>query len=246
MRIGYTIAGRTWMYTHVVRALAGPGAAAFGAQPVGPAGAARHRRLRPGARTGGDGAMTRRARDAWSSGSRRRHRSRRSARGHPRQRRQPVPAVAGDSFADARRGAGPRDTRIAASSLSAGPSDARRPRGRHQAARGPRSAPRRRDHRRRLRPGRAARAGRPRGGVHWGRQRAAARRGDDARRRSSSCSDRRCRSGRCRGASPRWFAEWSSGPLPCRPCHQRQCVPGDFRCLTRHQRRSAWLPQRAP
>ncbi|MGE3277993.1 MAG: glycosyltransferase family 9 protein [Vicinamibacterales bacterium] len=24
-----------------------------------------------------------------------------------------------------------------------------------------------------------------------------------------------------------------AGPLPCRPCHQRQCVPGDFRCLTR-------------
>jgi ADP-heptose:LPS heptosyltransferase len=23
-----------------------------------------------------------------------------------------------------------------------------------------------------------------------------------------------------------------SGPLPCRPCHQRYCVPGDFRCLT--------------
>ena len=22
------------------------------------------------------------------------------------------------------------------------------------------------------------------------------------------------------------------GALPCRPCHQRQCVPGDFRCLT--------------
>lgn len=22
------------------------------------------------------------------------------------------------------------------------------------------------------------------------------------------------------------------GPLPCRPCHQRNCVPGDFRCLT--------------
>jgi ADP-heptose:LPS heptosyltransferase len=21
------------------------------------------------------------------------------------------------------------------------------------------------------------------------------------------------------------------GPLPCRPCHQRTCVPGDFRCL---------------
>lgn len=23
------------------------------------------------------------------------------------------------------------------------------------------------------------------------------------------------------------------GPLPCRPCHQRHCEPGDFRCLTR-------------
>lgn len=23
------------------------------------------------------------------------------------------------------------------------------------------------------------------------------------------------------------------GALPCRPCHQRRCVPGDFRCLTR-------------
>jgi ADP-heptose:LPS heptosyltransferase len=23
-----------------------------------------------------------------------------------------------------------------------------------------------------------------------------------------------------------------AGPLPCRPCHQRQCGPGDFRCLT--------------
>jgi ADP-heptose:LPS heptosyltransferase len=22
-----------------------------------------------------------------------------------------------------------------------------------------------------------------------------------------------------------------SGPLPCRPCHQRRCIPGDFRCL---------------
>lgn len=23
-----------------------------------------------------------------------------------------------------------------------------------------------------------------------------------------------------------------AGPLPCRPCHQRHCEPGDFRCLT--------------
>ena len=32
---------------------------------------------------------------------------------------------------------------------------------------------------------------------------------------------------------PRWFAEAiDAGPLPCRPCHQRTCQPGDFRCLT--------------
>jgi ADP-heptose:LPS heptosyltransferase len=32
---------------------------------------------------------------------------------------------------------------------------------------------------------------------------------------------------------PRWFAEAvDAGPLPCRPCHQRRCQPGDFRCLT--------------
>lgn len=32
----------------------------------------------------------------------------------------------------------------------------------------------------------------------------------------------------------RFFAEAvDAGPLPCRPCHQRTCEPGDFRCLTR-------------
>ncbi len=31
---------------------------------------------------------------------------------------------------------------------------------------------------------------------------------------------------------PRCFSETVDvGPLPCRPCHQRVCVPGDFRCL---------------
>jgi ADP-heptose:LPS heptosyltransferase len=24
----------------------------------------------------------------------------------------------------------------------------------------------------------------------------------------------------------------AAGPLHCRPCHQRTCIPGDFRCLT--------------
>jgi ADP-heptose:LPS heptosyltransferase len=33
---------------------------------------------------------------------------------------------------------------------------------------------------------------------------------------------------------PRWHTEAvETGPLPCRPCHQRTCAPGDFRCLTR-------------
>jgi heptosyltransferase I len=32
----------------------------------------------------------------------------------------------------------------------------------------------------------------------------------------------------------RWYAETiDAGELPCRPCSQRQCAPGDFRCLTR-------------
>jgi lipopolysaccharide heptosyltransferase II len=31
----------------------------------------------------------------------------------------------------------------------------------------------------------------------------------------------------------RWFAEIvDAGSLPCRPCDQRRCAPGDFRCLT--------------
>jgi len=33
---------------------------------------------------------------------------------------------------------------------------------------------------------------------------------------------------------PRWFSEAvDAGPLECRPCRQRTCAPGDFRCLTR-------------
>jgi len=32
---------------------------------------------------------------------------------------------------------------------------------------------------------------------------------------------------------PRWFVEViDAGALPCRPCNQRHCAPGDFRCLT--------------
>jgi lipopolysaccharide heptosyltransferase II len=35
-----------------------------------------------------------------------------------------------------------------------------------------------------------------------------------------------------RGATAKAVA-LDAGPLACRPCHQRHCVPGDFRCLTR-------------
>jgi len=32
---------------------------------------------------------------------------------------------------------------------------------------------------------------------------------------------------------PKFAAEMvDAGPLPCRPCNQRRCIPGDFRCLT--------------
>ena len=33
-------------------------------------------------------------------------------------------------------------------------------------------------------------------------------------------------------AHPARAAAVQPGPLACRPCHQRECVPGDFRCLT--------------
>ena len=33
---------------------------------------------------------------------------------------------------------------------------------------------------------------------------------------------------------PQWFSEAvDAGALECRPCRQRTCAPGDFRCLTR-------------
>jgi len=33
---------------------------------------------------------------------------------------------------------------------------------------------------------------------------------------------------------PQWYSEAvDTGPLECRPCRQRTCAPGDFRCLTR-------------
>jgi len=44
----------------------------------------------------------------------------------------------------------------------------------------------------------------------------------------------------------RWRAEAvDAGPLPCRPCTQRTCTPGDFRCLTRiDPARVVWAAER--
>ena len=51
--------------------------------------------------------------------------------------------------------------------------------------------------------------------------------------RSSLCMARRCRRDRRRGASSRLAGRGGrSRRAACRPCDQRSCVPGDFRCLT--------------
>ena len=86
---------------------------------------------------------------------------------------------------------------------------------------------------RRVRSRRAARAGRTRGALHRRRQRSAAYRGHDGR---AGCGivwtdvagaiaavSRRARSSSAAAEVP---------DLPCRPCNQRRCEPGDFRCLT--------------
>ena len=86
---------------------------------------------------------------------------------------------------------------------------------------------------------RASRAGRSRGALHRRRQRSAAhRRHHDACRSSrlygpTLPGDRR-RGGRM---GPSRFRFEVHG-LPCRPCDQRVCEPGDFRCLTHNRRRS--------
>ncbi len=85
----------------------------------------------------------------------------------------------------------------------------------------------------RLEPRRASRAHCPCGGVHWGRQRPAAlasTTGTPIVALLGPTLPERSRPWR----DPRLGAEMvDAGPLPCRPCDQRRCIPGDFRCLTR-------------
>ena len=153
-----------------------------------------------------------------------------------RERRQPVPPLAGGTLRRRGRAARPRRSRAADyHHLWPVGSDAADSVAAARAARWPG-----RGRGRIVRCGEfdsvgAAGARGARGAVCRRRQRAAARRRLRRRRRSSRCSGRRCRSGRCRGAAGGARAvAVDAGPLPCRPCHQRHCVPGDFRCLTRH------------
>ena len=119
--------------------------------------------------------------------------------------------------------------------LTSGPSDGPRRRAIGE-ARGTGSAPRgpARSGVRRAHAGRTPRAGVARRAVHRRRQRPAARRRDDGRADRGAV---RADAGRAVGAVAR-SARWSprpvdGGPLPCRPCDQRRCEPGDFRCLHR-------------
>ena len=180
MRIGYAIAGRSWMYTHVI---ARPADEAprhsvvnqwdlLAPLDVGPAGS--------GARSARDGRGRAGGRIGRTAASRGRHRRRAPARRRARQRREPVPPMA----ARVVRGAGRSRWRGA---IRRGGSFSRRARPTPPAAQaiadGARAAlgalGRRRPRSGRIRPRRTARAGRARRGVHWWRQRATAHRGND-------------------------------------------------------------------
>ena len=86
---------------------------------------------------------------------------------------------------------------------------------------------------RRVLAGGASSAARARGAVHRRRQRAAPHRGDEHgadRRRVWTDAARAVRA--VAGSSLVTESVEVTG-LPCRPCDQRVCAPGDFRCLTR-------------
>ena len=125
-RIGYDIQGRSWLYTRTVHRPRGAAAPALGRESMGAADGARrlagHRR-RPVARPGRDGA--RRGADA-----RHRRAAARGGRGDtaradrdPRQRRQPVPAMARAGVRGARRPGWRADDDRRRIVLSSGPSD---------------------------------------------------------------------------------------------------------------------------
>ena len=207
------------------------------AEPVGPARRARHRRRRTARRdpvemadrSGGGTRVDARLAAAAS-------RADAPTRRHARERRQPVPALAARALRRARcRGSsradrGPRGRAHVRAVRSATP-----PTRRVTRARGG-SAGRWRERVRALRRVRLAelralvdRARRSTSAATAARCTSPRRRG----RPSSGCMVRRCRCARRRGATrPFRPRPSSSTTLSCRPCDQRDCVPGDFRCLT--------------
>ena len=89
---------------------------------------------------------------------------------------------------------------------------------------------------RRVFVGRAPRALRSCRALHRRRQRSPAHRRHDRRAHRRPYAGRRCRCVRRPGEATATPTESVDvGKLPCRPCDQRVCAPGDFRCLTRIQ-----------
>ena len=235
MRIGYDDR-RAHLDVHArVRRSPRPVAAPLGGQPVGSARAARDRRLHAG----------RAIRSRWPRTPRRRarrdaarggwHRRGRSARRRARERGQPVPALAAESFCSMvaalaeRRSAPPHHRHVGAVGCRRGAArvtDAARARlaspSRAAAARSSGTC----GELRALIARAAVYIGGDSGPLHVAARPATpivALFGPTLPERSPPVA-----------GSGGWRAETvDAGPLPCRPCDQRRCVPGDFRCLTR-------------
>ena len=236
-RIGYDVVGRGWMYTRRVarpRELRPRHSVENQWDLLAPLGIAPPDRVGV---SGRDAGRPPRRRGASAERLARRRRRRRRSRSivDPRQRRQSVPALAGGAFRRARRRA--RRPAIARRRIvvTSGPSEQRRRRPRHRRRAGaPRPiAPRRVLSCGEFSLGRAARAA------------STARRSTSAATAARCTSPRRPRADRrplrsdAAGASAPWrdadagsAESVDAGDLPCRPCDQRVCEPGDFRCLT--------------
>ena len=237
-RIGYTIAGRSWMYTTQVPTAARPPAAALGREPVGPARGAAARPRPAGAR---DATRSRWPRTPPPRGARRRPAAR---PGHRPVRTNsssstsaPATSSGGGpkpSFADVAAALASRGGRIVVSSSRPAPAQAARAEAVRRLGRS-RAACRPAPIVGRLRPGsgRTAQPGR-RGralfvGGDSGPAHIAVDDDDADGRASTGRRPRRCGG---RGGTPALPTETVDvGALPCRPCDQRVCEPGDFRCL---------------
>ena len=167
VRIGYTVAGRSWMYTTAVARPRGLRPRHSVQNQWDLLSATRHRASRSCVRSRGDDGTGRCPAGGGSPARRLRHRGGRTSDRHPRQRRQPVPPLAAAALRRDCRGAGPRrSARRRDPHLRPKRSRGSRPGGPHRTGAcrsGPRPA-----HRavRRVRSGRAPIAHRSRGALH--------------------------------------------------------------------------------